>query len=107
MALLKKSEIATPVLPRETVDVPELGGEVVVQGMLLRDRIGLFFDAEKTGHGQLCKVLAVTVVDADGVQVYTQDEWEAFGAKHAAAVIRLFDVSRRLSGFDAEVAAKN
>ena len=29
MALLKKSQIASPVLPKETVDVAELGGEVV------------------------------------------------------------------------------
>ena len=107
MAVLKKANIAAPVLPMETIEVPELGGEVIVRGMLLRDRIGLFFDAEKNGHGQLSKVLAATVVDADHVPVYTQDEWEAFGATHSATVIRLFDVARRLSGLDAEAAAKN
>lgn len=107
MALLKKANIPAPVLPKETVEVPELGGEVVVRGMLLRERIDLFFDAEKNGHGHLSKVLAATVIDADGVPVYTRDEWEQFGARNTSAVLRLFEVAKRMSGLDAEAATKN
>lgn len=106
MAILKKANIQAPTLPKETVDVPELGGEVVVSGLLLKDRIELFAAAE-TGGAQLSRLLAATVLDADGVPVYTQEEWEQFGAQHFAAALRLFDVARRLSGLDAEVAKKN
>lgn len=106
MALLKKAEIPAPVLPQETVDVPELGGEVIVRGLLLKDRIALFSAAE-SGGAQLSRLLAATVVDADQVPVYTTEQWEQFGAQHFGAALALFGVARRLSGLDAEVAEKN
>ena len=46
MAVLKKSEIPVPDLPKEVVEVPELGGEVVVRGLLLRDRLAIYMDTE-------------------------------------------------------------
>jgi hypothetical protein len=107
MGVLKKADIKPPVLPKETVDVPELGGEVVVCGLLLRDRIALFTQADEHNHAHLSKLLASTVTDAAGEQVYTVDEWERFGALHFDACIRLFNVARRLSGLNAEVAQKN
>jgi hypothetical protein len=106
MALLNKSQIPTPVLPQETIDIPELGGEVIVRGLLLRDRLTLYLDSEN-GHANLSKLLAATVRAGDGLQVFTQDEWEVFGSTHFEAVVALFAVARRLSGLDAEVAEKN
>ncbi len=38
MAVIKRANVAPPVLPKETVEVEALGGEVVVQGLLLSDR---------------------------------------------------------------------
>lgn len=104
--ILKKANIAAPTLPKQTVDVPELGGEVVVRGLLLKDRLALFADAD-AGQAQVSKLLAATVVDADNEPVYTAAQWEEFGAAHFAASLRLFDVSRKLSGLDAEAAEKN
>lgn len=106
MALLKKSQIPEPILPKEVVDVPELGGEVVVRGLLLKDRLALFQDSG-SGHANLARMLASTVRDADGLPVFTVDEWEVFGSANFPAVAKLFDVARRLSGLDAEVAEKN
>ena len=106
MALLKKANIPAPVLPQETVEVPELGGEVVVRGMLLQDRIDLL-SAAREGNAKLSGLLAATVVDGDGVQIYTQQQWEQFGAAHYAAALRLFEVAQKLSGLNAEVAEKN
>lgn len=105
---LKKSEIKAPVLPKEAVQVDELGGEVVVRGLLLRERLAIFSNTEageKFAH--VGELLAATVMDADGLQVYTAQEWDEFGTKHFSAAMQLFQVARRLSGIDAEVSQKN
>ena len=106
---LKKSEIKPPVLPKETHEVPEMGGEVVVRGLLLRERLALFDDAtagaERFGH--LAAVLAACVVDADGIAIWTAEQWETFGATNFDEALRLFNVARRLSGLDAEERKKN
>lgn len=109
MALLKKSQIASPVLPKETVDVAELGGEVVVRGLLLSERLALYAGAGDDGRvfAQIPVLLAQTVVDADNAPVFDAAQWEAFGAQHMEAALRLFAVAKRLSGLDAEAAAKN
>lgn len=109
MALLKKANITAPVLPKETVAVDELGGEVVVRGLLLSERLALYATAGNDGRvfAQIPALLAQTVVDADGVAVFDAEQWEAFGAKHMDAALRLFGVAKRLSGLDAEAAAKN
>jgi hypothetical protein len=106
MAILKKSQIPAPVLPTEAVEVPELGGEVIVRGLLLKDRLALYLDNEN-GHANLSKLLAATVRDGDGLPVFNVDEWEVFGTSNFGAVVKLFNVARRLSGLDAEVAEKN
>ncbi len=109
MALLKKSQIASPVLPREAVDVAELGGEVVVRGLLFSERLALFSRVGGDGkaYAEIPELLALTVLDADDAPVFTAAEWEQFGAKHMEAMLRLFGIAKRLSGLDAEAAAKN
>lgn len=106
---LRRNEIAAPVLPRETHEVPELGGEIVVRGLLLRERLALFDDANNGGErfGHLSAVLAACVIDAEDKPVYTIDEWERFGALHFEAALRLFGIAQRLSGLDVEERKKN
>ncbi|HWO99202.1 MAG TPA: hypothetical protein VNL74_01040 [Methylococcus sp.] len=104
MALLKRSQIDRPVRKREAMDCPELCGEVVVQALLLRDKIE--FLQEGSGAGHVSRLLAATVVDADGEPLFTADEWEVFGADHIEAVNRLFEVAARLSGLSLEHAEK-
>lgn len=109
MALISKANIAAPVLPKETVEVSALGGEVIVRGLLLSERLALFAGIREDGNAfaHLPSMLAATVQDADGLQVFSEQEWEAFGAKHFEAALSLFAVARKLSGLDAEVAEKN
>lgn len=109
MALLSKSQIASPVLPREAVDVVELGGEVVVRGLLFSERLALFSRVGEDGKAfaEIPALLALTVIDAEDAPIFTAAEWEAFGAKHMETLLHLFAVAKRLSGLDAEVAAKN
>lgn len=106
---LRKADIKPPVLPRETHECAPLGGEVVVRGLLLRERLALFDDANSGGvrFGHLSAVLAACVLDADGKPVFTIDEWETFGAQHMEAALQLFAVAQRLSGLDVEDAKKN
>lgn len=108
MATLKKSEIARPVLKKQAVAIAELGGEVVVRGLMLSERLALFAGmAEGKAYAHMAQLLALCVQDCDGVPVFTADEWDIWAADHAAAAVNLFDVARRVSGLDAEIAAKN
>lgn len=109
MALLKKANIAAPVLPRETVPVAELGGDVVVRGLLFSEKLALFSSINATGQAfaEIPALLASTVLDADDVPVFSVREWEEFGNANEAAVLALFKVARRLSGLDAEATEKN
>lgn len=103
---LKRSEIPRPVLPAEAVDVPEIGGEVIVRGLMLSQRLDLGVKYKGAGMRQMSAMLALCVVDADGVAVFTEDEWEAFGAGNFDAVLRLSGVAQRLSGFGKDEAGK-
>jgi hypothetical protein len=106
MAVVKKSEVSTPMLPKETLPVPELKGDVVVCGLMLSDRLQVMRDA-KDGDIRLSKLLAMTVIDADGKPLFDELQWETFGATNFKACLNIFNVAKRLSGFDAEVIAKN
>ncbi len=109
MALLKKSQIAAPALPREAVAVAELGGDVVVRGLLFSERLALFSRIGDDGKAfaEIPQLLAMTVIDAEDAPVFSAAEWEQFGAKHMETLLHLFAVAKRLSGLDAEAAAKN
>jgi hypothetical protein len=106
---LKRDQIKPPALPREAVMVEELGGEVIVRGLLLRERLALFAGASEGAaeYKHVCEVLAVSVLAGDDKPVYTADEWEAFGARHLAAAISLFSHVQRLSGLDIEASKKS
>jgi hypothetical protein len=103
---LKKADIARPLLPMEAVDVPEIGGEVIVRGLTLSQRLELGVKFRDAGFRQMPEMLARCVVDADHEPVFDADEWEAFGAKHFDVVLRLADKAQRLSGFDKDDSGK-
>lgn len=106
MAILERGAIAAPTLPKRTVEVPELGGEVIVRGLLLADRLAVL-SGDKLDFSRISRLLASTVVLADGLPMWTAAEWEEFGAAHFDAAVRLFDVAAELSGLRTEIAEKN
>lgn len=105
---LRRAEITIPTLPREVVPVPSLGGEVVVRGMLLSERLQWTAEYDdQSRFEQAAKALAVCVVDEDGHALLTVDEWQAHGARHMDECLQLFEVVRRFSGLGGEVEKKS
>lgn len=103
--VLSKVNIARPLPPKEVVDVPELGGEIIVRGLMLSDRVRILGAASR-GAMPISELLASAVVDVDLEPIFTADEWEAFGAQHFVATIKLFKKAKELSGLEAEVNIK-
>ena len=100
---ITRDKLRRPSLPKETVDVPALGGDVVVRGMLLAERL------EWSGtvtYSQIAKALASCVLLDDGKPALTVDEWEAFGGTNLDAAIDLFQVVKRLSGLGTDAEKK-
>lgn len=100
-----KANVPPPVLPKQVVDVPELGGEVIVRGLLLSDRVRVMNMAASSGV-MVSDLLACTVVDAAGDPIYTKADWEEFGASNFNVCLELFKTAKALSGLDAEVNEK-
>ena len=99
MSVLKRADIAPPTpLGREVVPVAELGGEVVVRGMTLTERLVVTAtEGRVEQYGGIAFALSRCVLDADGEPLMSQDEWEAWGTDHVEAAIGLFVVVKRLS----------
>lgn len=106
---LNRNSLTLPVLPSETVAVDALGGDVVVRGLKLSDRLAIFSSIREDGksYAHLAKLLAASVVGDDGLQLLTESEWDAFGGVNFTEALALFNVASRLSGLDAEVVEKN
>lgn len=121
--LLSKSEILSARdLPEETVDVPEWGGAVRVQGMDVNRRLafGEFLWTRTvdpaTGEPRLdvnigrsadAAYAALCIVDADGEPMFTLAEVEALGSKSPAALSRVATVARQLSYPDREASIED
>jgi hypothetical protein len=106
---LDRSAITLPDLPREDVALPELGGDVTVRGLLLRDRMALFAGLrdDADNFASMARLLHLSVVGSDDRPLLTEAEWERFGGAHIDAALRAFTVAKRLAGLDPEEAAKN
>lgn len=109
MALLTKKEIIGAAdMPRQTVNVPEWGGDVSVRTLngFERDQ----FEISNIGNlaNMRARLVALTVVDEMGVRIFSDADVEHLGCKSSAALDRVFEVARKLSGMskDAEKTAE-
>lgn len=103
---IRKAQAPALRVPKEAVQVDALGGEVIVHGLRLSDKLR-FATWDGPRFAQMAEALAVSVRDADGAQLYTSDEWEVWGGEHMGEAIRLFGVVERLSGLNEAQAEKN
>lgn len=99
----------------EEVECPEWGGTVLVKALsgTERDR----FEASVSGNGSKpnldnirAKLAALSIVNQKGERVFKDSQVAQLGLKSAAALDRVFDVARRLSGLrkeDVDTMTKN
>ena len=121
MILSRDAILAADDLPRETVEVPEWGGAVIVQGLTSRQRDLFEASIQKRRPGGKkrhkdqqetedridldnfrAKLVVRCVVDEQGSRIFGDQDIETLGAKSAQAVSRLFDVAQRLCGMSNE-----
>lgn len=93
---LNRSQLQEPTLQREEVPVPELGGDVIVQAMMMSDRLQIA-TADLPQFAHVAEVLARSVVDDEGVRIWTARQWEIFGGQNQDVAWKLFGVAQRLS----------
>jgi len=109
MGTIDRSQVIVPVLPFEIVNVPEAGGDVRVQGLLLGERSAMLAAARALAEDVdfVPAVLERTVRLDDGQPLYDLAAWRVFAAMHVDRVNQLFAVALRLNGADPEQSAKN
>lgn len=98
--------LAARSLPRQVVDVPELGETVIVQGLTgaQRDAFEQMCVTQRGRHREVnfhnarAKLVVLSVVNEDGSRMFRDEDVEAIGALPAALVDRIFSVAKRLSG---------
>lgn len=107
MTLLTKDQIlGADDLPTRDVPVPEWGGDVRVRGLTgtERDRFEMKMAASRKSGSTIpegdfrAELIGRCMVDEDGKRVFTDKEIARLGAKSGAALDRVFDVVRELSG---------
>lgn len=115
-ALVSRAAIAPVDLPSEVVDVPAIGGAVLVRGMNMPQLLAFSARkrgamaplegeteqaaAERAGAELLPELLAVCVLAGDGLPVYTAAQWAAFGSRHPQVAVQLWERAVALSGQD-------
>ena len=103
--LLSRDDIlAAPDIVRETVEVPEWGGSVIVQGMDVARRV-VYSEYMFSADGERKRpslmgdpaLVALCVVDEAGVPLFTLSQIEELAQKSPIAVRRVAEVAVRLS----------
>jgi hypothetical protein len=108
--LTKQMLLGATTLPQETVQVPELGGTVIVRGMTGAERdafeVGLIKGRGKHREVNLqnmrAKLVAFCCIDDKGERLFADAEVEALGNVRADVMNRLYTVAQRLSGLSDE-----
>ena len=90
-------------LKRETVDVPEWGGKVIVTELTGRERDSwedsVLDEDEKMSRDNIrAKLIVRAVIDEDGNRIFKDDDADAVGDLSGAAISSLFSVASKLSG---------
>ena len=108
MGLLSRNEILDIVdLPRETVNVPEWGGDVIVQGLngTARDQYEIYMNIQRASGVSNIKniralLVSLCIIDSETDKLmFTIDDIPFLEKKSATALDRVFTIAYRLSGF--------
>jgi hypothetical protein len=120
---LDRSQVSAPVVPSQAVQVDVLGGELIVQGLMLGPRLALAAarqrlakpigdetdaQAQERAAGEVIALtLAQCVLADDGKPLWSAEQWHAFGGQHIDVAVQLWQVAQRLNGHDVEAASGN
>ena len=93
-------------LPRETVHIAELGGDVIVQGLTGKQRDAFEASCIQTKGSRRtlnlvdsrAKLVMLSVINPDGSRMFQSSDVAQLSAMPAFIVDRLFSVAQRLSG---------
>lgn len=104
MALSKLDILKVKELKRELVNVPEWGGDVLVQEMTgeQRDRFDNWVVEKKETGGMRLRIVIATVVEESGKPMFTDLDIPDLASKSGKAIERLSDVGMHLSGMTEE-----
>lgn len=108
MGILSRETILGLGPRRETIKVPEWGGEVIIATLNLAERLEFerWQEAQpKDADTDVPGLLAFTLVDDQGKRLFHVEDVQELRAKSAAVVLRLFKVAARLNSLDSEVTA--
>ena len=107
MPLTRDQILAADDLPRETVAVPEWGGDVIVRALTGQERdeyevaMGRALNDADKGRGinMRARLVAMALIDAEGNRLFNHESHvERLGRKSGRALDRVFEVAQRLSG---------
>lgn len=111
MSILSREQILQAKdLVTEVVEVPEWSGSVLVKSLTgaERDQYESAIveqkgrDTKVNMRNARARLVALSVVDEKGKRLFSPNDVSLLGAKSAAALQRVFNVSMRLSGISAE-----
>src|SRR3990167_4764050 len=110
MLLTKEQIFAVSDLDKQTVSVPEWGGDVVIRTMTGSERDAfeqsLFDQKGKSAKANMqnlrAKLLAFCLVDDEGGRMFTEHDVGKLGAKSAKVLYRLYTLARDMNGIGAE-----
>jgi hypothetical protein len=111
MALLDKGALLkATALPRETVHVRELGGDLIIQGMSgkQRDEWESSLVKQKRNRREIdtrnvrARLVARCLINDDGSRMFGDEEADLLGDVRVDVLSQLFAVAQRLSGVSDE-----
>lgn len=107
--MLKRDNIAAPTRRQEVfrIAAPPFSGDVAVRQLLLGEWIAAEEAAQGATNARLFPhLLAVAVVDADALPIWTAEQWDLWAVEHVAEFTRLLDTVLKVNGRAAGEAKK-
>lgn len=106
MAVLSKAAIlAADDLKRDTVEVPEWGGDVLIKqwSIAAGETVAALWrsaaDDPAALKGLREKIVQLSIIDPDtGTLMFSEDDLKELGARSAKALNRVYDAAMRLNG---------
>lgn len=107
MAILDRDAIlGASDLKRETVAVPEWGGDVIVRAMTGEERDEfesvVFGEGKRDMRNLRARLVAMTLIDEKGKRLFSEDDVQKLAGKSSAALTRVFIVAQKLNGLGAD-----